>query len=242
MCVPTAVAHALSIQGDVYIDITDNQTPTKVETTSSGSKVIHIEFTDDKKSEDWPGASYCGVAVSPLYTCDVSFVDTTIQVVQRVKINLWICFDNTAQDINVYDQTLTDTYTISVSQSGGLQVAQSSSIPQDDSEDPNASGFVNFFTNINDVLSSMKKQFHDITMMQLNSVPFGQLQAFVFPGSKTFTYKSADFSNYQDLVCAITYVDPSQARRKLRDVQARSGTFHADASPRLTLTSSSQMM
>ncbi|KAI3400071.1 hypothetical protein diail_4609 [Diaporthe ilicicola] len=242
LCVPTAVAHKLSIQGEVHIDITPNQRPKKVETTSSGSTVIHIEFTDSKKSQNWSGASYCGVAVSPSYTCDVSFVNTTIQVVQRVAINLWICFDNTAQSINAYDQTLTDTYTISVSQSGGLQVVQSSSIPRDDSEDPNASGFVNFFTGINDVLNSMKKQFHDITMMKLNSIPFGQLQAFVFPGSKTFTYQSADFSNYQDLVCAIRYVDPSQARRKLRDVQARSGTFHADASPRLTLTSSSQMM
>lgn len=243
LCEPTAVAHALSIQGDISILITPDQTPTKVETTSSGANVIHMEYKPDtKRARDWSGASYCECSVTPLYTCDVSFVDTTIIVVQRVNIYLWICFDHTSQGINAYDHTLTDTYTVSVSQSGGLQVVPSTSTPRDDSEDPHASGFVNFFTNINDVLSSMKEQFNAITIMKLNSVPFDQLHTFIFPGSKTFTYKSADFSGYQDLVCAISYVDPSQARRKLRDVQARSGTFHADASPGLTITSSSQMM
>jgi hypothetical protein len=192
LCEPRAEADPLSPAGTVGIRITSGQMPTKIETTASGDKVMHIEYTD--------------------------------------------------QGINIFDQILTDTYAMSVSQAGGLQIGHTGSVSQDDSEDPDASGSVNFWTGINDVLASLKEQFHAVEWMKLDAIPFDTLHAFIFPGSKTFTYKAVNFSDYQDLVCAITYVDPSQARRKLRDVQALTGTFHPEASPGLVLTSSSQMM
>lgn len=245
-CDPYAEAYALAIQGYVEVKVTNNQTPTKIESPASGQTVLHIEYKPGSKtSEDWAGASYCAVSVEPQYTCDLLFVDTQIKVIQHSQIYLWVCFDNTDQGIMCYDKTLTDIYNISVSQAGSLQVTQISTNQVDDSEDPNASGFVNFFTNINDVLSSMKSQFHDMWITELSTVPFAHFQAFIFPGSKTFTYRSADFSNYQDLVCAITYVDPNLTRRRRRDVQARLGraiTQADDASAGLSLIHSSQMM
>jgi hypothetical protein len=35
------------------------------------------------------------------------------------------------------------------------------------------------------------------------------VQDFVFPGGRTFAFKTVGFSNHQDLVAHITYADPS---------------------------------
>jgi hypothetical protein len=34
------------------------------------------------------------------------------------------------------------------------------------------------------------------------------LQNYIFPGGKTFSFKEAGFSEFQDLVASITYADP----------------------------------
>ncbi|KAJ2995714.1 hypothetical protein NUW58_g1195 [Xylaria curta] len=242
LCVPTATAYPLQVMGDVSIDVQSGQSPDKVEVTTSGENVIRIEYSDSKKDEDWSGASYCGVTVSPSYVCDVKFKNTAIQVVQRIKIHLWIGFDNTAEEIDVYDMTRTDDYSISVSQTGGLRIVQTNTSVQDDSDDPAAGGFIDFFTGIDSVVQDIKDKLHDIEPTQLNPIPFDRLQAFVFPGSKTFTYKTVDFSDHQDLVCEITYVDPSQSRRRLRDVKDVDADPQKESSPGLTLTSSSELM
>ncbi|KAI1295933.1 hypothetical protein F5Y03DRAFT_387328 [Xylaria venustula] len=239
---PTATADPISVSGGVGLLLQSDQEPTKAEVTASGENVIRLEYSYKKLSEDWAGASYCGVEVTSSYECDVKFKDTTITVVQHIKIYMWLCFDATSEDCNVYDMTRTDVYTISVSQTGGLQIVAGGSILKDDSQDPNAGGFINFFTGIDDSIAGIKEKLHEIQITQLDAIPFDELQDFIFPGSKVFTYKSIDFSNYQDLVCAITYVDPSQSKRMLREARATDASASAGASPGFTLTSSSEMM
>ncbi|KAI0545801.1 hypothetical protein F4679DRAFT_449056 [Xylaria curta] len=239
---PTAEANAISVSGNIYLRLENYQDPTKAEVTASGENVIRLEYSYKKLSEDWAGASYCGVEVTSSYEGDVKFKDSIITVVQHAKIYMWLCFDATSQDCNVYDMTRTDTYTISVSATGGLQITQTNSSLRDDSQDPNAGGFINFFTGIDTAISSIKDKLHDLTITQLDAIPFDELQDFIFPGSKVFTYKSADFSNYQDLVCAITYVDPSQSRRLRREARATDASARAEASAGFTLGYSSEMM
>ncbi|KAI0413451.1 hypothetical protein F5X98DRAFT_390762 [Xylaria grammica] len=239
---PTAEANPISVSGGIGLRLENYQEPTKAEVTASGENVLRLEYSYKKLSEDWAGASYCGVEVTSSYGCDVKFNNSTITVVQHIKIYMWLCFDATSQDCNVYDMTRTDTYTISVSATGGLKIVQSNSSLKDDSQDPSAGGFIDFFTGIDTAISGIKDILHEIEITQLDAIPFDDLQDFIFPGSKVFTYKSVDFSNYQDLVCAITYVDPSQSRRLLRDTRATNAFARALASPGLSLTYSSEMM
>ncbi|KAI0972305.1 hypothetical protein F4678DRAFT_471847 [Xylaria arbuscula] len=239
---PTAEANAISVMGSVTLHLISNQQPTKAEVTSSGENVIRLEYTSDKVSEDWDLASYCGVQVVSSYVCDVKFKDGTITVVQHIKIYMWLCFDATSQDCNVYDRTRTDTYSISVSQTGGLKIVQTGSSLEDDSQDPSAGGFIDFFTGIDTAIAQIKDKLHEIQITQLDAIPFDEVQDFIFPGSKIFTYKSVDFSNYQDLVCAITYVDPSISKRMLREARATDASARAEASPGFTLSYSSEMM
>jgi len=84
----------------------------------------------------------------------------------------------------------------------------------DHSQSPNASWIVNMFTNINDMMNDIKTSITAFVTTDMKSIDFDRLQSFIFPGARTFTYKSASFSSGQDLVCAITYVDPTQATTK----------------------------
>ncbi|KAF2964040.1 hypothetical protein GQX73_g9541 [Xylaria multiplex] len=239
---PTATANPISVSGNIKLRLENWQEPTKAEVTSSGDGVLRLEYKCDKVSEDWAGASYCGVQVVSSYEGDVKFKDSVITVVQHVKIYMWLCFDATSQDCNVYDMTRTDTYTISVSQTGGLRIVSTGTNLKDDSQNPSAGGFIDFFTGIDTAINQIKEKLHEIKITQIDAIPFDELQAFIFPGSLVFTYKTVDFSDYQDLVCAITYVDPSQSKRLLRDARATNASARAEASPGFSLSYSSEMM
>ncbi|KAB8275158.1 hypothetical protein BDV30DRAFT_247903 [Aspergillus minisclerotigenes] len=116
--------------------------------------------------------------------------------------------------------TLTTTYTISVNENGGL--------------DPDLSGFWGMY-GLTDVFHKLK-----------NQVLAGN---FIFPGAKVFTYKGASFSDYQDLICEITYLDPAQVESttstKLLAKQASGSLISYPARSTgqvLALTTSSEMM
>ncbi|KAI1823536.1 hypothetical protein F4861DRAFT_549638 [Xylaria intraflava] len=240
--IPTAEANALSVAGTITLKLISGQDPTKTTITETGENVLRIEYLSDEVSEDWAGASYCGVVVKSNYTCEVGFKDTAITVTQHVVIYMWVGFDNTSQDLNVYDVTRTDTYALSISQTGGLKIVQTGTSTRDDSQSPSAGGFIDFFTGIDTIINQIKDKLHEIQITQLHEIPFDELKDFIFPGSKVFTYKSVDFSDHQDLVCDITYVDPSQSRRRLRDVRALDRAAGVGASPGLSLTYSSEMV
>lgn len=50
----------------------------------------------------------------------------------------------------------------------------------------------------------------DMHLGDLHQLQLGLAHNFVFPGAKVFAYKNPRFSPYRDLVCDITYVDPTQ--------------------------------
>ena len=247
--IPDATAYWWKVKGDLEISpITAGQKPQTAEVTSEGENVIFIEYSDSKKDEDWSAASYCGFVIEPYYRCDVKFSGNNITITQRARVHIWACFDNTEKTLNPYDKTRIDNYSISVSQTGSLRVVKSGSSSEDDSESPDTGGFIDFFTGIDSVVDDIKKQLKELDETSLSEVPFDQLQAFVFPGSKTFTYKSASFSKHQDLVCGITYVDPSSinaVRSRLQETEElRDGVVprNVTAPNGLKLAYSSEMM
>ncbi|KUJ14019.1 uncharacterized protein LY89DRAFT_784831 [Mollisia scopiformis] len=159
----------------------------------------------------------------------------------------------------VYDTTIIDTYTITVGQNGDLSlIKQGESAIQDNSDPGQLDGFLNFFKDLNGVVDNITHQIGDWVGTNLEPVDFNSLPRFVFPGASVFTYKSVSFSQYQDLICEITYVTPSGAaavghsattsssRPKLALPESES-EFEAadpptDPTPTTTLTSSSDLI
>ena len=193
-----------------YWDLFPGQLPTLVWIPTTGPTVITIGYTTNYDSHvESDGATTAAIQILPSYSCNVTFSGNTITVVQNMVFRVYVRFDSSSETVNVVDTTLTDEYTIAVDQNGSLQTKKTKSSAADHSENPYASSFVNFFTNLNDLMSDIKKKIGAFAATNLKSIPFDHLQNFVFPGARVFTFKNAVFSANQDLLCAITYVDPS---------------------------------
>ena len=193
-----------------YWSLYPGQPPDTVWITPSGPNVITIAYSTNYVSDvENSGATTTAIQILPSYSCNVAFSANTITVTQHMVFRVYVRFDSSSETVNVVDTTLTDEYTISVDQNGSLQTKRTDSKIENHSESPYASGIVNFFTNINSLMDDIKKNITAFTATQLKSIPFDHLQNFIFPGARVFTFKSAMFSANQDLLCAITYVDPS---------------------------------
>lgn len=174
--------------------------------------VISIAYSSYSTDDDKSGVTYGELSITPNYTCDVYFSGTTMQVKQRLWVKMFAEWDDTGDTINPYDKTITDTYNISVDQNGVLQTQQVESTTEDNSQSADRSAIVNAFTNINNLVNGIKGDITDLVSTHLQPIPFNNLQNFVFPGARVFTYKSASFSEGQDLICDITYLDPSETQ------------------------------
>ncbi|PWY94741.1 hypothetical protein BO94DRAFT_457575 [Aspergillus sclerotioniger CBS 115572] len=207
--------------------------------SASGSHVIHGEhrgydegFQELAKTTLMsPWLSRIFTQVENNYSLDVFFEERTIRVEQWSRINVSCTqvinnnLDSTHQiSLNLIDKTRTDTYSISVSQNGALQLVNINEDIVDRSESPpekkEASLDINnpgsWIVGIwDDILSSGTSRAIegaldniDRAAADLHELEISQLQSFVFPGARVFTYKDPFFSDHEDLVCKITYVDP----------------------------------
>ncbi|MCJ1288432.1 hypothetical protein MMC26_007789 [Xylographa opegraphella] len=197
-----------------YWDLYPDQKPSSVWVTPSGPNVINISYTTNYDSHvESDGATTAALQILPSYSCNVTFSANIITVAQHIVFRVYVRFDSSSETVNVVDTTITDEYTISVDQNGSLQTTKTSSKTEDHSQSPYESGILNFFTNLNNLMDDIKKNISAFSATKLKSIPFDHLQNFIFPGARVFTFKSAMFSTGQDLLCAITYVDPSSVKQ-----------------------------
>jgi hypothetical protein len=186
-------------------------TPQVITINPTGPQVLHISYTQNSTAEDREAATYGKLQVSPSYTCDVTFMGTQIIVQQHLVVQISAQWDETSAGCKAVDRSASDTYDIKPDEYGFLLLSpvEDAHTFTDNSESPDRSGIVNFFTHINDIINEMKDLVADFSEKRLESIRLDDFPRFIFPGGKVFTFRSARFSNYQDLVCDITYVDPS---------------------------------
>ncbi|PYI14536.1 hypothetical protein BO99DRAFT_476965 [Aspergillus violaceofuscus CBS 115571] len=203
-----------------YVNSDDQRPPPPV--TATGSHVICLRWVSDSSGTMEPNNDgvLVDATVKVSYSLDAYLVGDSVKVSQSLKV----CAQATAKasegDLNVQcsidcdliDQSLTDTYTLTVDQMGGLRLIQaegngmndkSEAIPSEQDGDPTAWRLV---------LRALHKIQDAITLYggDLHELQVSKVQNFVFPGARVFTYKNPTFSMYQDLLCDITYIDPTE--------------------------------
>jgi len=178
----------------------------------------------------------CKTRVQTAYKLDLFFQDSVIKVVQwaQTKVTCWLTkiYSNPDSDgisisvdgyeiyldMTIIDKTLTDTYALSVNQNGGLQLVHSDGQTTDKSDsepslrkDPSQrfpDELYDLFVNLlQPFLSQARDNVNQLSHGDLHELQISQLHSFIFPGARVFTYKEPFFSDHQDLVCKITYVD-----------------------------------
>ncbi|KAL3486296.1 hypothetical protein BJX62DRAFT_242151 [Aspergillus germanicus] len=171
----------------------------------------HADSVPDSGRQTISSGSFTKVTVNT--SLDVYFEERSIRVVQSSLVNVTcalasndtIDFANQTS-VNIVNKSLTDIYSMS-----------SESIPASggnvDINDP-ASLIRALYNSMvgGEVLKRLEKAREDIDRAGggLHELPLSNLQNFVFPGGRVFTYKDPSFSYYQDLVCKITYLEPSK--------------------------------
>jgi hypothetical protein len=75
----------------------------------------------------------------------------------------------------------------------------------DNSKNPSTNSFLNFWTDLNSIIDSIKDWARNVVPTALTDVPVSVLQDFVFPGGKTFTFTQVAFSKAGDLTSEISY-------------------------------------
>ncbi|KXH48077.1 hypothetical protein CNYM01_11602 [Colletotrichum nymphaeae SA-01] len=191
-----------------------------VRTPVNGEWIIDITWSAEgnnpdgkcENSEMW-GQFYDSIEVVPHYSCEVKVNGSIIIISQRLWVVVSLmCEGITQPSLNAYDVTITDTYDLSVDQTGQLNITRdkNKSQKQDNSQSPEKNYWGNAFAGITDHFKEVKTEVTDLVSLELGSINFATPHNFIFPGGKVFTYTSARFSNHQDLICDITYAAPTK--------------------------------
>ncbi|GGM23576.1 hypothetical protein GCM10010129_80010 [Streptomyces fumigatiscleroticus] len=183
------------------------QNPT-VTTPATGPTVLAFHYDADTADQAGLNGDMGQMELHPSYDVTVDFSGDTITVVQQLVIYLRVQVYATSVGGNVVNVTITDTYTLAVTQDGRLAATLTTN-RQDNSQNPGTDPFLNFFTGVNTVTNEVKGWLQKATSTNLQDIPVSVVQNFVFPGGRTFAFKSAQFSDFGDLVSHITYTDPT---------------------------------
>ncbi|WP_291985249.1 hypothetical protein [Candidatus Accumulibacter sp. ACC007] len=194
---------------DTNMRLTPGQTPQNSIIVPTGPTVLKISYASNADNHDKSGLTYGEFDLHSSYDCSVSFAGSTITIVQHLVLYIYLQFDYTSASGNVVDTTITDTYTLSVGQNGQLQSTASSST-QDRSTTPDYGWFFDILAggSSQKQIAGIKNYSNSVAKTTLKDIPAQDIQNFVFPGARVFTYKDVQFSENQDLVTAVTYVKP----------------------------------
>ncbi|KAJ4208871.1 hypothetical protein NW759_013633 [Fusarium solani] len=230
---PYASVTANNVVGSVTYNwgFTNGQNPT-VKVTDSGPIVATLDYSASDSSWDKMAATYGELKLTSTYSCSIVFGDydrtkfppvymggNTFNVIQNLKVYVYVQWAATGRDAWVIDKTLTDEYVVSVDEIGGLTSSPTGKSTATDNSKPIDVGvIVNWFTGVKDLLEAIKNKSSQFLNTSIETIPFNQIKNFVFPGAHVFSYKTASFSNFSDLACLITYVNPTDNQWQRKDL------------------------
>jgi hypothetical protein len=186
-----------------------DQTPT-VSYPASGSTILHYSYNSGDVSDQAGYEGFWGsMDLRSFFDMTVSVQGNGITIVQHLAIYAYVDYLGSGTGGNVVDITIIDNYTVGVNDQGQLTATLEASNKYDNSQIPGVNGFLNFWTNVNDLASDVAGWAQSIATTSLNDVPVSFAANFIFPGGSTFSFCDASFSANQDLVSHITYADVS---------------------------------
>jgi hypothetical protein len=190
----------------------------------SGATVASLSYSDVARASDSMALTHGELNITSTYTCDfvsgklklfgMTFGEANeVTITQHLKVSVYCQWAASGASANVVDKILSDAYLVSVDSHGSLSMVSHPDPKKhtltDNSQSGSASGIINFFTHINDLIDDVRGKSGDFLGASINPIRFDQLKSFVFPGARVFSYKTASFSDYQDLVSLITYINPT---------------------------------
>lgn len=174
---------------------------------ASGATLLQYRYSASSKDVAGAGGGLMQLQVSPSYSMDVAVAGDTITFTQHLVVYCVVRSLATQIESNVVDRTFVDTYRLSIDGKGEL-AAMMTSTHQNDDKRLYVNDFINFWTNINQLEDAIANAIQAWTSPAMIDIPLSMMRGFIFPGGNTFAFKDVVFSDNQDLVAHITYLDP----------------------------------
>jgi hypothetical protein len=171
-----------------------------------GAQLIMYSYGADASDQAGAGGDLGQIEIAPSFNLTVTVGGNQIIIDQRLAFYLRLKHLATQVSGNIVDKTLVDTYSVGVNENGQLAVALANSTTTDNSQQLDVSGFLDFFTNVNEYASAVTQWAESLASGHLKDLPLSLIGNFIFPGSAAFTFSGATFSATGDLVSHITYV------------------------------------
>lgn len=214
VCFEPSVRVTVSTWGTVtyYWNAIAGQTPTQVNAPfSSPSTVLQYKYSASAHDQAGVNGDMGRMRLSPNMTATVKFAMASggqpqVVVERNLTFYLYVRSLATSASGNVVNKTITDTYNLAVTSSGQL-TANLTSNTVNKSITPSTNSFLNFWTDLNKITSSVANWANNLVATDFTDLPLSVAQTFVFPGGSSFSFADVAFSENQDLVSHITYTE-----------------------------------
>jgi hypothetical protein len=206
----TVTYDASSTKTNYNMELTSGQTPTTT-INPSGSTVLNMHYSSTSSDQAGPGGIDGSMTLTSTMDVTVDFSGKDVTITQHLVIYAKIDHLSDSADGNVVDTTITDVYAVSATDDGKLLFAKDTvnSKTVSNPNPPSVNSFMNFFNGLDDLSSDITDWLNTFIPTAFTDIPVSQLQKFVFPGGKTFSFKTISFSDNQDLIAQIKYTDPA---------------------------------
>lgn len=183
---------------------------------NGGSHVLTFSYSKSASASDTFVPNWGNFGVDYSVVSDVYIQGNTIKVVTTLNMHCHVNVDGGVTDGNWAKYQSTVQYTLGVDTHGRITVAQTGPDIVDQSEKPDPgwwSKLVSLGTIdgvVSTIQSSVQPWLKGFLTSDANDIAamLNSSSGWVFPGSQTFTFTNAAFSDNQDLVSDILYISP----------------------------------
>ncbi|CAG7557988.1 unnamed protein product [Fusarium equiseti] len=197
---------------NMSVDLSAGGQPTLDE--AAGATVLSYSYNASDSDQAGNEGQLGQLRVGSAFNMTVQFVNSngnaTVIITQHLVINCDVKIKLTQAAGNLVDKTVIDTYTLAVDNNGKLGVTLDM-VMSDNSDTTTMGVFQDFFTGSDEVTGVIKAQGEALASTNIHDIPLSTMQDYVFPGGQIFTFKDSRFSENQDLLSSITYVDPTSS-------------------------------
>jgi|GEM_PF-1237205 len=219
--IPVVYVHANSVSTKWNCTYQPNPDPVYYELIEeAGPRVLSIKYTATAHEKSAWLYNINEIESTVTIDSNIYLENNQIRSVTVANVYIWIKIWGGVTHGNLVTYSNETAYEIGVDAFGSLSAKMAPGSPKftDLSQGIDPNGWSQFVTGwqVDDLISDIKKRWvfmkdfldgHDksIETMLNNS------GVWVFPGGKTFAFKEAKFSNFQDLTTLVTYVEPEDA-------------------------------
>ncbi|MEA5508779.1 hypothetical protein VB715_03295 [Crocosphaera sp. UHCC 0190] len=219
--IPSCSIHVNLIKIEWNCSYKSETTPQTYQVVNDGtSKVLTFSYSRSAHDSDTFGPNWGNITLTNSLQSDIYLENNIIRTVTTATAYVHINLYGGVTEGNFVKYQTETSYQIGVDQSGNLTITLTTGSPHfsDLSDNIDPSGWSKFVTlgQINGVVDKVKifwthlKDFLDKHEQEILEMLRGS-GVWVFPGGKTFIFKDVYFSDNQDLVAHITYVDPEES-------------------------------